>query len=84
MTKNTPTREETEAAAAVRRAPSLSHEENLGHRLGFCPECDEKFLYGEPGDDVQNLDPCPNCDSRGWEKWGVRMPLGKEIHHSDY
>lgn len=64
---------EEEAAAAARRAEKRFQDmppaKLYGTPIGECNDCGERFDYrGET--DRQNLDPCPNCGSQNWEKWG--------------
>lgn len=72
----TPTSPEVQAAAAARRAKrrldKIPNTVLNGHAIGECPECGARFEYGDPGDDIQNLDPCPGCGHRRWYKWGYR------------
>lgn len=60
------------AAAAARDADPLPDYVIEGVPLGHCRTCDSRFEYG--GDTgVQNLDPCPQCGSLDWRKWGYRI-----------
>lgn len=53
-----------------------------GQLIGKCPDCEEKFNYGSPSDGVDNLDPCPECGSMHWRKWGYRYK-GEEYHRDE-
>lgn len=66
------------AAAAARDATPLPDEIIEGRPLGECPDCGARFDYMYPSG-VGNLEPCPECGSHDWQRWGVRMPDGEEI-----
>lgn len=72
-----------EAAAAARRAKKqnevIPNTVRGGQPIGECPDCGTRFDYGShAGDAPSNMDPCPNCGSRDWYKWGYRHH-GEEI-----
>lgn len=75
-----------EAAAAARRAKrryaKVPNAVRGGQPIGECPGCGERFDYGNPTDNVSNLDPCPGCGSRDWHKWGYRYN-GEDIRRDE-
>lgn len=75
---------ETDASEAVRRANRQTEKiPNVvlgGQPIGKCSACGSRFDYGR-GTDTIGLDPCPECGSRDWHKWGYRY-AGDEIPSS--
>lgn len=64
-----PTFEETQAAAAVRRAKRLqkaASSDVTGFFHGKCRDCGATFDF-EYGDD-QHMAPCPECGSHEWHR----------------
>ncbi|MFB6071126.1 MAG: hypothetical protein ABEJ76_08895 [Halanaeroarchaeum sp.] len=77
--------EDAQAAAAARRAErmfgDMPNAVKAGQPIGECPDCGSRFDYR--GDtDRQNLDPCPECASQNWHKWGYRFH-GEEIRRDE-
>lgn len=66
------------AAKGVESAPDVVFE---GTPLGECYDCGAEFDYGA-GTDHENFDPCPDCGSQNWGKWGYRHD-GEEIPRED-
>lgn len=60
------------AAAAAKDADEVPDYVLHGTPIGHCHACDTRFLYrGNTG--IDNLDPCPQCGSLDWRKWGYRV-----------
>lgn len=78
MSANEPTDAEVQAAAAARNADDIPDHVLEGTPLGCCHNCLNRFEYGDPNGQ-RNTDPCPECGSQNWKKWGYRMPDGEEV-----
>jgi hypothetical protein len=61
-----------EAAAAARDADRVNTAIVISDPVGECPDCDARFVYGTA--DQRQLDPCPECGSHDWTKWGYDHP----------
>lgn len=67
------------AAAAAARVPDLPDYKIEGDLLGECRDCGNQFRYATPKTGIHNLDPCPDCGSDNWYKYGHAMPDGTVI-----
>lgn len=68
-----------QAAEAVRSGAAVPEAVIEATLLGECDVCEARFVYGDPDSGRGNLDPCPECGSQSWSKWGYRYPDGEEV-----
>ncbi|MFW5905384.1 MAG: hypothetical protein ACOCUO_00890 [archaeon] len=73
---------EVGAAAAARNATPVPDIVLKGQRLGICDDCGSKFEYGIQSTGIGAFDPCPDCGSFEWSKWGYRFE-GEDVPNED-
>ena len=66
------------AIAAAQDADPVPEIVLTGTVLGECRDCGARFPYQHPHE-TSNLDPCPECRSWDWFKWGYRTQNGDEV-----